>query len=125
MITRLLFLLSAFALSGCVEVSRYSMQPTAIGYAVLLRRDFNGVSLGMCGPMTGAYLTRELWFSKKKAYYEAKEVRSRHDGNFDPTRFTDGFVKIDTDHSVVEIRLRTNNVEYDLNGRFMLQKPKP
>ena len=110
---------------GCVEVSKYSAQPVSDGYVLGLRRDFKGVSLGMCGPMTGAYLERELWFPEKKARYQASEVRSRYHGKFDSEVFTEGYVAVDWDRGEVEIRLKRPNGDYDLNGRFTLTKKEP
>jgi hypothetical protein len=111
------------ACTGCIEISRFSVKHEANGYVLGLRRDFKGVTLGMCGPMTGAYLERELWFKEKKSRYEASEVRSRRDGRFDSEVFTEGYVAVDWERGEVEIMLKGRYGDYDLNGRFTVAKP--
>jgi len=120
----------AVTLSACVEVSRYSVVHTESGYSFDVRRDYKGVSFGMCGPITGAYTERGLIVAAKKNHYDASEIVEYYQGKRSTDQFTSGYLEVDWKRSRINIKLMKNDRPFDLNGSFKIktepnQAPEP
>lgn len=113
--------ISAAFLSACVEISSYSLAQTNSGYLLTVRRDYKGISFGMCGPTTGAYIERELRVGTQKSRYDASEIVEYDKGNPVEEAFTSGFMDVDWRTGRIKIQLTIKGRQFDLNGTFKIK----